>query len=418
MENIVEQIVYVRDFLSEHALFTIGFLLLVGYLFGVLAGKLKLPQVTGFIIAGLIMSPAVSGMVPDQLHEAQSSLTEIALGLIALTIGGEFYLVKLKKLGKEIIVITLVQLFATFLAVAFGLWIFKMPLPFALMLGAIASATAPAATVAIVQSLRAHGTFVDYLYGVVALDDAGAVILFGIVFAIGSSIVSVAGETAHTAEIIGHALLEVFLSIITGAISGLLIHFTTRKMKNKNGILILTLGFVFLTTAIAILTKQSLLLMNMTAGALIINLSPKNHRIFSILKPMTPPIYALFFIFAGAELDLREVFKPEVLGLGLVYIAFRSIGKYGGVYLGAGISKVSSSIKHYLGFCMLPQAGVALGLVLSIEASPIMENVKPEFRLIIATMRNIVLFSVFVNEIVGPPLSKMAIIKGVGLDRK
>jgi Kef-type K+ transport system membrane component KefB len=332
--------------------------------------------------------------------------------LIALTIGSEFSLVKLRRMGRAAIVITVAQLVAALVVVTVALLLFGMPLPFALLLGAIATATAPAATVAVVQSLRAHGLFVDYLYGVVALDDAGCVILFGMVFAGVSGFLSPGAETVHATGLVLEAFAEVMVSVAIGIASGFVVHAMTRRKSNVNEILILTLGIVFITTAVAIVFHLSPLLTNMAAGCALINLSARNHRIFRTLEPMTPPIYALFFVVAGTELDPAILLDREIMVFGPVYVAFRALGKYGGVYLGARMSGVLPRIRNNLGLCMLPQAGVAIGLVLLIEASPISATMVPEHIDAIGTMVNIVLVSVFVNELIGPPLAKLAILKG------
>lgn len=412
--TVLEPLVGLRDLLNVHPLFSLGILLIIGYGLGRLAGLVKLPEVTGFIFAGLLMGETVTGIIPHTMGEDLKLVTEVALGLIALTIGGEFYAAKLRRLGGAIIVITLVQIATSFGVVAIALLLFRLPLPFALLLGAIASATAPAATVAIVQSLRARGKFIDYLYGVVALDDAGAVILFGVVFAVASGLVGgqATGGNGHGAELVLHAFREVGLSLVVGALSGVLIHLFARKRSNGNEVLIITLGMLFITTAIAIVFELSPLLTNMAAGTVIINLAPQNHRIFRFLEPFTPPVYALFFVIAGTELQPAVLFQGEILLLGSVYIIARAIGKYGGVYLGATVTRVEPEIRKNLGICMLPQAGVAIGLVLLIQASPLMAGLSPENARLVETMVNIVLLSVFVNEIVGPPLSRAAIIRG------
>jgi Kef-type K+ transport system membrane component KefB len=412
MEIILQELIELRDLLSHHALFTIGILLVAGYYVGKLAGKVGLPEITGFIVAGLFLGDTVTGVVPHHMQEGLKIVTDVALGLIALTIGGEFYWVKLKRMGKEVVLMTAVQIFLAFVLVSAGMIVVGMDLPFALMLGAIASATAPAATVAIVQSLRARGKFIDYLYGIVALDDAGAVVLFGVVFAMASAMLGGGGAHGGPLIVISHAVLEVVVSLVIGGISGFLIHAGTRRNKGRNEILIITLGIIFLSTAIAIIFHLSPLLMNMAAGAVLINLSARNHRIFRILEPLTPPIYALFFVIAGTELDPGILLRPEILLAGSVYILSRAVGKYGGVYLGAVFGGVGSPIRQNLGFCMLPQAGVAIGLVLLIQASPLLDNLAPAQMQVVDNMVNIILLSVFINELIGPPLSRHAIIKG------
>jgi len=411
MDTIVLYFSNLRDLLSNHPLFSVGILLVAGFFIGRLAGKVKLPEITGFIVAGLIMGEAVTGIVPSHMNESLQIVTEVALGLIALTIGSEFYLAKLKKLGKDIILITLVQLIVTFSVVTIALLIFKLELPYALLLGAVATATAPAATVAIVQSLRARGLFIDYLYGVVALDDVGCVLIFGIIFAVVSGMLGGGGDHAGYVQIL-HALLEIGFSICIGFVNGFLIHVATFRRKNSNEILIITLGLLFVFTAVAIVFHLSPLLMNMMAGAVLINISSKNQKLFRILEPLTPPIYALFFVLAGLELQPAVIFQGNVLILGSVYIIARAAGKYSGVFAGGLITGTQPAIRKYLGFCMLPQAGVAIGLILLIQVSPIMDVIPANSKTIIYNMVNIVLLSVFINELVGPPLSRFAVIKG------
>jgi len=410
MQSLIDSLTHLRDLLNHHPLFTVGVLLTAGYFLGKLVSKIRLPEITGFIIAGLLLGRTVTGVVSHEMGESLTIVTETTLGLIALTIGGEFSWGKLKRLSREVMIITLVQLLATFGLVGMGLWIFGMDLPFALLLGAIASATAPAATVAIVHSLRAHGLFVDYLYGVVALDDAGCVILFGVILALAAGMLGVSG--GHGGIIILHGFQEVLLSLAIGAVGGCLLHLITRRIDTRTEILIISVGILLVGTALSIVFHLSPLLTNMAAGAVLINLSIRNHRIFQTIEPMTPPIYALFFVIAGTELDPAIVQEKHILILGLLYILLRALGKYGGAFVGCALAGGSSRIKNYLGICMLPQAGVAIGLVLLLEASPMVSALAVEQQETIRDMVSIVLLSVFVNELVGPPLSKFAIIKG------
>ncbi|HMB00215.1 MAG TPA: cation:proton antiporter [Spirochaetota bacterium] len=412
MDVILHYLITLRDTFNNHIIFTIGILLLTGYLCGKLFSRLRLPEITGYIFAGLFLGDAFSGIIHPRMNESLKIVTDVALGLIALTIGSEFYLGKLKRLGKNIIIITLIQLLAAFVIVTAGLFLFGMKLPFALLLGAIASATAPAATVVIVQTLRARGLFVDYLYGVVALDDAGCVLLFSVVFAFAAGLIDQSAAVVSKNILIMQALGEVFFSVLLGLVSGLLLHIFTNKKNNNNEIMLLALGIIFFTIAVAITLHLSPLITNMTSGCLLINLSVRNHRLFRILEPLTPPIYALFFIIAGTELQPQVFLDHNVLLLGFIYILLRALGKYGGVYLGCRLSGLPSRLKHYLGLCMLPQAGVAIGLVLFIQAAPAVKALDQQNMKIIIDIVNIVLISVFINELAGPPLARYAIIKG------
>ncbi len=412
MNPILQAFQDLRDTFNNNVIFSVGILLVCGYFLGLALKKIKLPAITGYIIAGLLMGDSVTGLIHAQMSHALKTITEVALGLIALTIGGEFLWIKIKRMGKEVIIMTVFQLLLSFGMVTLGLVLFRMELPFALMLGAIASATAPAATVAIVQSLGARGLFVDYLYGIVALDDAGCVILFGVIFAFTSTMLGSTAVTINQGQIILHAFREVGLSLVLGAASGAAIHYLTIKKQNTNEIMIVSLGAIFLTIAAAIILHLSPLLTNMTAGAVLINLSARNHRIFRILEPLIPTMYALFFLLAGTELKPAILADPKILLYGGIYILFRAIGKYSGVFIGGLAARVQPRIRNYLGFSMLPQAGVAIGLVLTIQASPMVRALALERMTVVLTMVNIVLFSVFINELIGPPLSRMALIRG------
>lgn len=417
MQGFFSELTTFRDYLSHHALFSTGMLLILGYFLGRLAHRIKLPEITGYIVAGLILGDSMLGIVHHQMNESLRIVTDVALGLIALTIGGEFALSKLKRMGVEILILTISQILLTFLAVTAGLTLFRLPLPFAMLLGAIATATAPAATVAIVQSLRAHGPFVERLYGIVALDDAGAVILFGVVFAVVSNILG--GDAAALGgglSLIIGSFREILLSIAMGGVAGWIIHALSNRRKHSGELMIICLGWIFVLTAISIVFHLSPLLSNMAAGTVLINLSPRNHRIFRTLEPLTPPIYALFFAIAGTELDPGIVTDSRILLLGMVFIILRAFGKVTGVWGAAIIARSKANVRKYLGFCMLPQAGVAIGLVLMIQGSPITASLDSAQQDIIFMMVNIILLSVFFNELSGPPISKAAIVKALDME--
>jgi Kef-type K+ transport system membrane component KefB len=396
-------------YLHHHPLFAAGIILIAGYYLGRLAGFVKLPEITGYIVAGLIIGKSFLNMVPYEAEESLGVFTQIALGLIALTIGGEFSLSKLKRLGKDVALITLIQILVTFGAVSLGLTLLKLPLPVSLLAGAIASATAPAATVHIVQTLKAHGTFVDMLYGVVALDDAGCVILFSIVFSFAGSLMGLS-EEGHGGVI--SSIFHILQEIGIGVVAGYVIHRATCQRKSSNEILIITLGFFFSYTVLVMGLGMSPLLTNMSAGAVLINLSPRNHRIFKSIQPLTPPLYAVFFVLAGMELDPSRFVDPLILLLGTAYILLRGMGKYGGVYAGCSLVKTDKTVRKYLGFCMLPQAGVAIGLMDIVSSMHLGSEASPEVIGALGALNSIILMSVFVNEIGGPPLSKYALIRG------
>ncbi len=401
----------IRYYFAHHIIFSVGLLLLVGYLLGRFSEKIKLPTITGYILAGVVIGTSGLKMIRYENMEMLYVLSEVTLSFIAVIIGGEFSFHKLKLYGKKIIILTLAQMLLTFILVSAGLLLLGLSNYVSFLLGAISAATAPAATVVIVEKLKAKGKFVDYLYGIVALDDAGTVILFSLAFAFSTSVL---GDTKlQLSHIFTHAMKEIIISLLIGAAFGLAIHFTTFKKRNLNEIKILSLGFIFLSTSISISLNLSPLIANMALGMMMINLNKKNIRILFSLEPLTPPLYAVFFAIAGTEMNLNIFMESNILLAGCVFIILRSIGKYFGIYIaGAGL-KVQKNIRNYLGLSLLPQAGVAIGLVLFIQGSPFIANASPQIKNEIGKMINIVLMSVFINEIIGPPLSKFAILKNL-----
>lgn len=398
-----------REVFSQHIVFGVGILLTGSYFMGRLAERVKLPAITGFILAGLLLGPSCIGLVHQNLDETLASITEIALALIALVIGSEFSLKKLRTIGKSVIIITIFQLIGTFVLVTGGLVLAGLQLEFAAILGAIASATAPAATVAVIRELKARGPFVDHLYGIVALDDAGCVLLFASVAAIaGSSL----GSSASLFNTVSHAFVEILASLLLGAFSGWILHLLTRKKRRTNEVMIISLGLILLLSAVSNTLHLSALLASMTAGAVMSNLSRKTHRILNSLDSISPPLYAAFFAIAGTELNLSVLTSGPILLLGGVYVLARAAGKIGGTHLGATAAHSDPLIRKYLGSGMLPQAGVAIGLVLFLDTMPYFTQNHE----ITSMMINIVLFSVLINELAGPPLSRYAVVHGATLE--
>jgi len=408
----------IKYFFSQHIVFGTGMLLLVGYFAGRLAEKFRLPAITGYILAGLVLSDSVTGIIHQTVALRMTSITEIALGMIAITVGAEFEISRLRKTGLTIMIMTIFQAVFAFIFVVIGLTIMKMEMSYALILGAIATATAPAATVVIVKELRARGEFVDYLYGIVALDDAICVILFSVIFALVAP--GLAGTiTGHETTImssISHAGLEILFSCLLGATSGFLLHKFTREKYRLNEILIISIASIFLTISIAIVLNLSLLIANMMMGAVLVNLSHRNKRIFRVIEPLTPPLFALFFVLAGTELHLYVFTKLAVILFGIMYILSRFAGKYLGTWIAALLTKTSEGIRNYLGFCLFPQAGVAIGLVLFVQTSPALLNAPELVKEMMVLIVNIVLFSIFINELIGPLISKFGIIRGAELE--
>jgi len=411
VKRLMEILNLIRESFAHHIIFSAGLLLIMGFIMGHLSEKIKLPSITGYIFAGILLGEAGINLIHSDNIDQLNILSEITLSFIAVIIGCEFSFTKLRAYGKKVVIITLVQMFLTFGLISAGLILLGLSTYVAFILGAIGAATAPAATVVIVEKLRAKGEFVDYLYGIVALDDAGTVILFSIAFAIASAEIS-GSEVDFWMGLI-HAGKEILLSVIIGITGGTLIHFITRNSKNMGEMKIITLGIIFLTTSVCISLHLSPLIANMTVGMLLVNLSHKNIRIMKALQPLTPPLYAIFFSIAGTELHLKIFTSSTALIAGIVFIIMRAIGKYSGVYATGHLLKLKPSISNWLGLALLPQAGVAIGLVLFVQGSSVVADASPAIQLQITEMINIVLMSVFFNELFGPPLAKMAIRKNL-----
>ena len=399
--------------INGQPLLSLGVLILAGYVFGRLCQLLRLPTITGYIVAGLVVSDSVAGIVEHHTVASLAPITEVALSFIAITIGGEFHFAKLRRTGGKILAITLFEALFAAAMVSVVLGFLLLPFSYALLLGAIAAATAPAATVVIVRDLRARGEFVDYLFGVVAFDDAASVLLFSIGFAVVTPLLM--GGAAHGAGVLaalGHGLAEIGLSALAGVGAALLIHAAAGRRRPDNEVLIITLGVLFAATALVLLLHLSALIANMCAGVMLVNLAPRNRRVFAALEPITAPVFALFFILAGAELDLSVVSQGLVVVLGLVYLAARFAGKMAGVTLGSLAVKAPANVRRYLGFCLFPQAGVAIGLAMVVQGSSLFVDAPSEVREMLRLLTNVVLFSVFVNELIGPLISRFGIVRG------
>jgi len=371
-------------------------LLLVGLFGGRLARAIKMPMVVGYILMGLILSPSLLHIISAQLNNEFEIIKTLGLGMIALMIGGELELKKLKKIAGSVIWITVVQIFGVFIIVfVFMYFVLKLPLSISLLLGAMATATAPASSVAVIREYKAKGPFTSTFLGVVALDDAACIIFFGIA----SAIVSILGNGGHVDA--GTYLLplkEVFGSAGIGFAIGLLLMFALKFTHDKKQNLVLLLGFALLNSGLAQIFHLSPLLANMVTGFTIANLHSQP-EVFQCFEDIELPVYVVFFTLAGASLHL-DILAANWLPAA-VYILARGFGKVAGVYLGAKLGKAEKAIQKYLGFAMLPKAGVTIGLILLVQGR------FPELALIITAIE---LAAVTVCELVGPIGARYALV--------
>lgn len=388
-----------------------------GLLMSRLAKKLSLPAVTAYLVAGLLLGPFCIGRL-DILGLGFSSLdavkgfdivSQAALGFIAFTIGNEFRLKQLKSMGRQAITVGILQAVITTVVVDVALLILHFIKPdllsisSAITLGAIAAATAPAATLMVVRQYKADGPMTRLLLLVVAIDDAVGLVLFSASFGIAKAMEQ---GTASISAIILEPVIEIVASLLLGALMGVLLHLVERFFHSRSKRLAISVGFVLLTVGLSMLEFRigalqcgfSLLLVCMMTGTVFCNICDFSDELMNRVDNWTVPLNILFFVISGAELDLNILSNPLILLIGVVYIIFRSMGKYSGAYLSCAMTHCDEKITKYLGVTLLPQAGVALGM--AITATELADG---------ALVRNVVLFAVLVYELIGPVLTKQAL---------
>ncbi|GAA0725684.1 cation:proton antiporter [Clostridium malenominatum] len=380
-------------------LFKLSIVLLVGVLGGRLAKHFKLPNVTGYLIAGLFIGSSFFNLIGEAELQSLSIVNEVALAAIAFSIGSEFVLKDMLKVGKDILIITLAEaIFAVLLVFLVTFYIFNQSFAFSIVIAAMSAATAPAATMMVINQYKAHGPLTKTILPVVAIDDAVGIMLFGIAMSMAKLST---GGTSHTfLQMLGGPIIEILGSLLLGFVLGIILTFVANKANSREELLSLVLAAIAASTGIANMLKLSPLLTCMMVGATLVNLMQKSNRVFSLMNDFTPPIYLIFFTLAGAGLNLKILFQVGSLGLG--YILARAGGKMLGAYLGAKAVNADEAVVKYLGLSLLPQGGVSIGL------SIIVRQELPQFSVGITT---VILFSVFVYEISGPILAKIAIEK-------
>ena len=383
--------------------------------------NLKFPDVTAFLIAGVLVGPfalgalGVPGLGFDSMAalDRVSSFSTVALGFIAFDIGNEFRLAQLKQTGRTATVIGIVQAVlamllvdAALIALHFILGGDALPLPVAVTLGAIAAATAPAATLMVVRQYKAKGPLTDLLLPIVALDDAVGLVVFAVSFGIAQAM---DGGALNVVSVIVNPLLEIVCSLALGAAMGALLTLLEKLFFSNKNRLSLTIAFVVMTIALSSLQFElgggvkiafSSLLVCMMLGTMFCNLSEYSVDIMKRSEEWTAPLYAVFFVLSGAQLDLSVFRYPSILLIGLVFILVRCAGKYLGAWGSATVMGCEPNVRKYLGVTLFPQAGVALGMVVTAQA------LGQEYG---AMIRNIILFAVLVYELVGPLLTKQAL---------
>lgn len=385
-----------------HDLLYVGIIILTGIVAGKLISYIKLPHITGYLLGGILIGPSVLNLVPHEGFADLRIISEIALGFIAYTIGCEFNISNLKKTGKGVIIITIFQALVAVVLVDIALiYILGENVGFSLVLGAIATATAPGPILMIVKQYRARGPLVNTLLPLVALDDALGIVIFGVCAAIAQSLMSSAELSMHTMIVV--PFTEIGVSVLIGVALGGVLGIIIKNVTRHDILISCIAGVLFLGIGISNSVHASPILLCMIMGGTVSNLVPniKNLKVLHKVENFTPPIYVAFFTLAGIELDVVSVML--VGKIGIVYIVVRMIGKIVGSYMGGVVAKSPTTVKRYLGYTLIPQAGVAIGLAMVAETilpAPYGSNV-----------RTVVLAATVVYELIGPLMAKIAICK-------
>lgn len=403
-------------------LLSIAVALFAGLMMTRIIKPLGLPAVTGYLVAGVLIGPFCLGLLgieglgfPTMEYVEQFGLiSDVALGFIAFSIGNEFRVSQLRQIGKKATVIAIFQALTATVFVDIALCVLslilgedKLPMSAAITLGAVATATAPAATLMVVRQYKAKGKLTDLLLPIVALDDAVGLVVFAVSFGVAKGMVS---GSIDVFSILVNPLVEIVASLALGAIMGFVFSQTEKLFHSRSKRLAVSVMFVFLTVGLTMLKFNigpvtvgfSSLLACMMLGTVFCNVCESSEELMDRVDRWTTPLFVLFFVISGAELELDVFMDIAIVGIGLVYILFRSLGKYFGTFASSKFMKCEDSIVKYLGITLLPQAGVALGMSVTAMQLGDYEG---------SLIRNIILFSVLVYELVGPMLTKMALTK-------
>ncbi len=402
--------------MSDSIFLNLGIVLVTGLLFSKIAKLAKLPNVTGYLVGGLLIGPSVLGLIgKDEIHVI-AKISELALAFIAFTIGAEFKISYFKKVGKTTIVIAIFEaLFAT-IFVFIAVMLYSKNVSYALILGSIAAATAPAATLMVVKQYKAKGPVTESLLSVVALDDAVALIIFGINFAIAVNLMS--PSEGSLAMSILMPVFEILASLLLGVVLGFIMTFAVKKFTGRSNRICVVLATMLLVIGISELLKSttgfelSNLLTCMMVGAVLVNMSDMTPTISGLVDRFTPALFMSFFVISGAELELKALATVGVVGV--LYVLVRVVGKWFGAWLGATITKAEPTVKKYLGFCLVPPAGVAIGLSI-ISYNSLVEAGLPELG---TQVRTIILGATLIYELVGPLIVKISLKKANEIEQQ
>lgn len=385
---------------SLNGFIIVGTCLLVGILLGKLMIRFNIPSVPGYIIAGLILGVSGFKIVNGDNLENFAFISDFALGIIAFNIGSELNIKVLKKMGKSILIIAVCESLGAFTLVTSIMLLLKQPIETALILGAVSSATAPAATVMVLKECKAKGPLTSTLLGVVAVDDAVCLMIYSIAASVAKVFVN--HEVVTINKILIHPIMEIVFSIIAGGILGVILAYLLQKARNNTELLSFVIGIIVLLVGLSQAFHLSPLLACMSLGIMIANVSSSANKVFRSIESFSPPIIAAFFVFAGARLDISLI--PHIGLVGVLYLTFRVLGKVLGAALGGKLSKAPSVVTKNLGFGLISQVGVAIGLAITVQH----EFAGTDLAVLVLT---VLLATTILTEIIGPILTKKAIIR-------
>lgn len=404
------------SFLKLSLLTLAGFATLAGFYCGSLARRIHLPSLIGYMVLGVMLGPSVFNLFTEASLQPLTFITEISLGFVAFGIGAELSMVSLKRLGVGIVLIILAESFTAFGVVLGAIYLLTRDLPLALVFAAVAPASAPAGTVAVIHECRAKGSLTKALYAVVGFDDGLAIVIFGFAAALAKNIL--VGEVSDANVSVLSAMYppvrEIFLSLLVGTLAGFIFCHLVRRLNNSRDILILVFGTVLVVTGLSVRWHLSLILTNMVIGFVLVNTRRETlvHHVVAPLHEIMPLLFILFFCLAGAHLNLGAL--PSLGLIGLVYILARSAGLMSGAYWGGSLGRVEPKIRKYIGMGILSQAGVAIGLSLIVRHEFTQLNAEygvPHALEIGGNVLTTITATCIFFEIIGPILTRIALRK-------
>ena len=382
---------------------SLGLILLLALLAGHLVKVIRVPEVTGYILAGVVLGPSVLGWLSHENLIAIGVLSEVALGLILFSVGSVFEFSLFRRIGRQVLFVTLVESALAAAAVTAGMLALGQPWEVAFLLGAVAIATAPASTLMVIRECDSEGPLTDNLLGIIAINNLLCITAYSLVAATIDLTSSLTGA-ASVLDTLYRSSFMLFWQIVgsaaLGYLVGALLAAWSTHVTESGEMLILLAGSILLSVGIARLLDLSALIASLAVGATMVNLADRSKPLFETLAGTDPPFYAIFFVLAGAELDLRLV--TSIGSLGLVYLFGRAAGKFAGAGIAARWLGLEPSVQKYLGFALLAQAGLAVGLTLAINS---------RYEMWAPIVSTVVLGSVAVSEVIGPVSARFALVR-------